>query len=192
MTGGLSRRMGGGDKFAIKLKNKSLIDWAVERSRPQVNTLIINANVAPGQFAHLGLPVVPDTVTGFAGPLAGILSAMEWTLAHQPECQFIASFPCDTPFFPMDLVDRLYAALLRDQAEIACARSGNQLHPVFGLWPVELCKPLRDALVEEELRKMGAWLQRYHCVEVSFDCQPFDPFFNINRPEDLIIAQEML
>lgn len=191
MAGGLSRRMGGGDKFDIKLKEKSLLDRVVERAQPQVDRLILNTNSDPDRFEYLRLPVIPDSVPGYAGPLAGILSGMEWVKAHEPECRFIASFACDTPFFPLDLVSRLYAEMVNDQADIACAESGGRLHPVFGLWPVRLCESLRTALVEEQLRKMGAWLQRYRCVEVGYSCEPFDPFFNINRPEDLALAQSM-
>lgn len=192
MAGGLSRRMGGGDKFDIKLNGKSLLDRVVERALPQVDRLIINANSEPGRFNHLQLPVIPDSVPGYAGPLAGILSGLEWAKAHEPECRFVASFACDTPFFPLDLVYRLYTEMVDDRADIACAESGGRLHPVFGLWPVRLCEALRTALVEEQLRKMGVWLQRYRCVEVNYSHEPFDPFFNINRPEDLVLARSMV
>ncbi len=192
MAGGLSRRMGGGDKFDIELAGKTLLEITVERAKPQVDYLIINANVDAQRFDQFGLPVIADCVEGFAGPLAGILTGMHWAREHHPECEWLASFACDTPFFPTDIVARFQSALHEKSGDIACAKSGSQLHPVFGLWPTSLYDDLRHALIEEDLRRMGAWLNRHNYLEVCYDDKPVDPFFNLNTPEDLKKVRELI
>lgn len=191
LAGGLARRMGGGDKPLMTLGRRPLIDHVIERAHDQVDTLIINANGNPARFEHYGLPVVPDTVAGFAGPLAGVLAGMEWTRVNRPDCPLIATFAADTPFFPRDLVANLLDALDAG-ADIACARSGGRNHPVFGLWPTALANDLRASLVEDGVRKIDAWTAKYRLVPVEFPDAPHDPFFNVNRPDDLARAEYIL
>lgn len=191
LAGGLARRMGGGDKGLRLLGGRPVLDRIVERVRPQVGPLAINANGDPARFAAYGLPVVPDPVADFPGPLAGVLAGLDWAAEHAPGCRFVASFACDAPFLPEDLVDRLTAAV-EGGADMACAASGGQSHPVFGLWPVALRADLRRALVEEGIRKVDRWTARYRLAEVDFPTVPFDPFFNANRPEDLAEAERLL
>lgn len=191
MAGGLSRRMGGGDKFDLKLNGKTLLQIAIERARPQVEQLIINANVDADHFSQYNLPVVADCVAGFAGPLAGILTGMRWAREHLPNCEWIATFACDSPFFPLDLIVRFKSALANQEGDMVCAKSGSQLHPVFGLWPVALYDDLWDTLVNKDIRRMGAWLKTHHYLEVCYDNQPVDPFFNLNTPEDFSRAKEL-
>lgn len=191
LAGGLARRMGGGDKGLRDLGGRSILDRILERVRPQVGPLVLNANGDPERFALYGLPVVADPVDGFAGPLAGVLAGLEWAADHAPGCRFVASFACDAPFLPIDLVDRLGEAVAAG-ADIACAASGGRTHPVFGLWPVALRADLRRALVEEGIRKVDVWTARYQIAEVEFPMRPVDPFFNANRPEDLAEAERLL
>jgi len=191
LAGGQSRRMGGGDKFLKTLAGRPLLDHAIERAAPQVAALVINAGGDPGRLARWNLPVVADVVAGHAGPLAGVLTGMEWAAAHVREASWVATFASDAPFFPTDLVARLAAAVEEHGGDMACAASGGRSHPVFGLWPVRLRKALRSALVEEEVRKVDAWTARYRLVQVEFPAVPADPFFNINRPQDLAIAEAM-
>jgi molybdopterin-guanine dinucleotide biosynthesis protein A len=131
-------------------------------------------------------------VEGFAGPLAGVLTGMEWTRAHRPDCPWIVTIATDTPFFPRDLVARLLRAVGQAGADLACAASGGRAHPVFGLWPVRLAEELRAAMVEEGIRKVDVWTARHPLVEVAFAGGPTDPFFNTNRPEDLAEAERLL
>jgi molybdopterin-guanine dinucleotide biosynthesis protein A len=131
-------------------------------------------------------------VEGFAGPLAGVLTGMEWARAEGPGLPWIATIATDTPFFPSDLVTRLLAAVERDGAELACAASGGRAHPVFGLWPVRLADDLRRALQGEEIRKVDVWTARYRLTVADFPTVPLDPFFNTNRPEDLAEAERLL
>ena len=184
--------MGGGDKCLRPLGGRPLLAHIVERARPQVAELVLNANGDPARFAAFGLPVVADSVPGFAGPLAGILAGLDWVAAHRPEAPSLLSIATDSPFFPPDLAARLVAALSAEGAELACAASAGQAHPVFGLWPIALRHELRRALTEEGVRKIGLWTARYRLATVDFPTDPFDPFFNANRPEDLAEAEHLL
>ncbi|MCW8835447.1 MAG: molybdenum cofactor guanylyltransferase MobA [Rhodospirillales bacterium] len=189
LAGGLSRRMGGGDKCLRLLGGRPLLSHVIERARPQVAELILNANGDPERFSPFGLEVVSDVIDGFAGPLAGVLTGMEWVATHRPDCRWLATFPGDTPFLPADLIGRLLDAVEREGAQMACAASAGRSHPVVGLWPVALRDDLRKAMVEEDMRKILDWTARYRTVEVEFAAVPLDPFFNVNRPEDFDVAE---
>lgn len=192
LAGGLSRRMGGGDKALRSLGGRPILDRVIERLRPQVSVLVLNANGDPARFASYGLPVVADEVPDFAGPLAGILAGLDWAAASRPDCSFVASAATDAPFLPLDLVPRLAAGLEAEEADLACAVSGGRAQPVFGLWPVRLRAELRRAVLEEGIRKVDRWTARYRLAEVAFPEEPVDPFFNANRPEDLEQAAALL
>lgn len=183
LAGGLARRMGGGDKCLLELRGRPMLAHAIDRLTPQVAALAINANGDPTRFAAFALPVLPDLVEGFAGPLAGVLTGMVWAREQVPEATWLVTAATDTPFFPTDLVERLCAAA--GDAEVAFAASGGRTHPVFGLWRLALLDDLRLALTEEDERKIDRFAGRYRVAEVDFPLRPFDPFFNVNRPEDL-------
>jgi molybdopterin-guanine dinucleotide biosynthesis protein A len=189
LAGGLSRRMGGGDKCLRPLAGKPILAHVIERIVPQVQVLVLNANGDPARFQEFGLPVVPDAIEGFAGPLAGVLTGMDWVLAHRPDISWLVSIPTDAPFLPHDLVVRLIDAVGRENGDMACARSGGRAHPVAGLWPVRLADALRSAMTKEEIRKVDVWTGRYRLIEVEFATDPVDPFFNANRPSDLDMAE---
>ena len=196
LAGGRAKRMGGGDKGLRTLGGRTIMDYIVERVRPQVAVLLINANGDPGRFSGYGLPVIADVISdesgGFAGPLAGVLTGMEWAAANQPQCSWVATFACDAPFVPSDLVARFVAAVEEEGAAMACAASRGRAHPVFGLWPGALAAELRQAMSEEDIRKIDRWTARYNLIEVDFAADPFDPFFNINAPEHLTEAERLL
>jgi molybdopterin-guanine dinucleotide biosynthesis protein A len=192
LAGGQSRRMGGGDKALRLVGGVALLERVIERLRPQVGAVVINANGDPARFAKFGAPVVPDSVPDFAGPLAGVLAGLDWTAAHHPDCLLVVSVASDAPFLPVDLVAQLAGELAGANAELACAASAGRAHPVFGLWPVGLREDLRRALVEEGIRKVDQWTARHRIVTVPFPNEPVDPFFNANRPEDLAIAEGLL
>jgi molybdopterin-guanine dinucleotide biosynthesis protein A len=191
LAGGLARRMGGGDKIMLRIGGATILERVLGRMRPQCARLILNANGDPGRFAATGLPVVPDSVPDFAGPLAGILAGLDWAAEHAPEIEWIASVPGDCPFLPHDLVFRLHAARLAANTPLACARSGNWRHPVVGLWPVALREDLRRALVEESLRKIEIWTARHGVAIAEWPDKPVDPFFNVNTPEDAAAAERL-
>jgi molybdopterin-guanine dinucleotide biosynthesis protein A len=188
LAGGQSQRMGGGDKNLRLIAGKPILDHVIDRAKPQVDALVLNANGDPARFARFGVPVIADSVTGFAGPLAGVLAGLDWAAQHLPEAELVASFATDAPFLPRDLVRRLVVALEEGGFDLACAQSNGQVHPVFGLWPVSLRDDLRAALAAGE-RKVDRWTARFKLVEVEFLAEPVDPFFNANRPEDLAEAE---
>ena len=146
----------------------------------------------PARFHGFGLPVVADDVVGFKGPLAGVLAGLDWIALHCPNVGLAISVPTDTPFLPMDLVARLAQGREKKNAEIACASSGGVTHPVIALWPVGLRAELRHALVNEDVRKIGRFTQRYQVAIEDWPIEPYDPFFNANEPEDLAVAESLL
>jgi molybdopterin-guanine dinucleotide biosynthesis protein A len=192
LAGGLARRMGGGDKGLIQIGGKPILNHVIERLEPQVSRLVINANGDPTRFAAYDLPVVPDSVEGFAGPLAGVLAGMEWAKTQAPDAEWVATAATDTPFFPRDLISRFLSSIELAGAKLASAASGGREHPVFGLWPVKLAADLRSALVDEGLRKVDVWTVRHGIAVVEFPDEPYDPFFNANRPEDVAKAEAIL
>lgn len=191
LAGGLARRMGGGDKPLRLLGGKPMLDHALGRLAPQVAAALINANGDPDRFAGYGLPVVPDGLADYPGPLAGILAALDWAAAQRPDLPWLVSVPGDSPFIPLDLVARLHAAREAVGAPLACARSAGQTHPPVGLWPVALREDLRAALTGGE-RKIDRWTARHGCAHADWPDSPVDPFFNANAPEDLAAAERLL
>lgn len=192
LAGGLARRMGGGDKALRTLGGRTVLQRIIDTISPQVSTLLLNANGDPARFAEYGLPVVPDVIEGFAGPLAGVLTGLEWMAENRPEAQWLLTVPSDAPFMPKDLVVRLKAEMERNNGQLACASTNGRTHPVVGLWPVALKGDLRKAMVEEDMRKIDLWTARYDIVHVEFSTDPVDPFFNANRPEDFDAAEALL
>jgi len=192
LAGGQSRRMGGGDKALRLLAGIPLLERVIERLRPQVDALVLNANGDPARFAQFALPVVADSVPGFAGPLVGVLAGLDWAASQRPDCPYIVSVATDAPFLPVDLVARLAEGLNETGADLSCAASGGRSHPVFGLWPVRLRENLRRAVIEEGIRKVDLWTSRHELATVPFADELVDPFFNTNRPEDLETAAALL
>ncbi|WP_375258019.1 molybdenum cofactor guanylyltransferase MobA [Citreimonas sp.] len=198
LAGGLATRMGGGDKGLLHVDGRSLLSRAIDRLGPQVDGLALNANGDPARFAEYGLPVLPDTIADFPGPLAGVLAGLDW--AADQGADNIVTAAADTPFFPTDLVARLQAAatgpyplaLAATPRDRTALKSGGKLnrHPTFGLWPVALRDDLRAAL-KDGLRKVVLWTDRHGGTEALFEAEPFDPFFNVNTPDDLARAEAL-
>lgn len=200
LAGGLATRMGGGDKGLLELGGQTLLARVMGRLAPQVDGMALNANGDAARFAGVGLPVIADTVDGFPGPLAGVLAGLDWAAGRGAEA--IVTVAVDTPLFPADLVTRLTAiaegqvhplVLAATKGEVhtrSKSRSGLIRHPTFGLWPVALRDDLRAAL-EGGLKKVVLWTDRHGGRECLFPSDPFDPFFNVNTPEDLARAEAL-
>lgn len=194
LAGGLSRRMGGIEKSLLQLSGKPLIEHIRDRLAPQVGAMVISANGDPARFSRLGLPVISDTIPGNAGPLAGILAAMAWSRENHPETTHVLSVAADTPFFPLDLRERL----ANDAApgRIAVAASGGRTHPVFALWPVGLERDLAAWLVAGNRKVMGFVLcHSWRAVDFpdrETRTGQIDPFYNINTPENLARAAQLV
>jgi molybdopterin-guanine dinucleotide biosynthesis protein A len=191
LAGGLARRMGG-DKALRKLGGIPLLARAIAALRPQCEGLVLSANGDPERFAGFDLPIVADDLPGFMGPLAGILAGLDWIAAHRPDVASAISVPADTPFLPGDLAARLMDARAKDNALIACARSGGRTHQAAAVWPVSMRFDLRHALVVENIRKVEVFLQNYSRAIVEWPNLPYDPFFNANDPSDLAAAEAIL
>lgn len=184
LAGGLSRRMGGGDKPLVEVLGKTLLERTIERLAPQVGPLLLNANGEPSRFARFGLPVRADVLDGYGGPLVGILTALEW--AAEQGAHWLLTAAADTPLFPADLAERLRAAIAAEGAVLGMAASGSHTHPVFGLWPVWLAAELRRAVTEHDVRKVEAFTDHFKVARVEWPLLPHDPFFNVNAPEDVV------
>lgn len=185
LAGGLSTRMGGGNKGLRVLGGETLLSRVIRRLGPQCAAIAINANGAPEPFQDYALPVIADGFAGFAGPLAGVLAGMEW--AAGTGADRVVSVSVDTPFIPEDLVYRLLDA--RGRSGLAVAASPDETgrlrdHPTCALWPVALRDDLRAAL-ESGLHRIGQFAAAYQPGRAVFDSSPVDPFLNINTPEDL-------
>jgi molybdenum cofactor guanylyltransferase len=191
LAGGRAARMGGGDKGLQEVGGSTILARVIERVQPQVDALVLNANGDPARFASYGLPVIPDTVPGFVGPLAGVLAGLAWAEANHPQARYVVTVPADGPFVPRDLVQRLAEKLVAEDAELATAASGVQTYPVVGLWPVRLRPALHDALTNEGVQKVDAWTKRYRRAIAAFPVEPVDPFFNANTPEQLAEAEQL-
>lgn len=196
LAGGLSRRMGGGDKGLLELAGKPMLAHVLDRLAPQVGRTIINANGDPTRFAAFKLPVVSDTVAGFVGPLAGVLAGMRWAAANTPSARWIATAAGDAPLLPANMVARLAEAIADKPGSIALAQSGGEVHPVIGLWPVALADDL-EAQLADGVRKVLDWTDRHGTVAVPFPMVrlcgiDLDPFFNANTPPELDALRTML
>jgi molybdenum cofactor guanylyltransferase len=191
LAGGLARRMGGGDKPMRQIGGRTILARVVARLKPQCDGLMLNANGDPLRFASFGLPVIPDTVANFPGPLAGILAALDWTAVNRPEVSWVLSAAADCPFLPHDLVARLHLARAEQNAELVVAASDGRSHPVIGLWNVGLREELRHALVVEDIRKTSRWTARYRLATVTWPAEPLDPFFNANTVDDIAEAERL-
>jgi molybdopterin-guanine dinucleotide biosynthesis protein A len=192
LAGGLARRMGGGDKPLKTIRGKTILDRVIECVRPQTSAVALNANGDPARFARWSLPVVADSIEGFAGPLAGVLAGMDWASEQAPDAEFILSVAADCPFLPKDLAAELESAREAARADICVAHSCGQAHPVIALWRVALRDDLRRALVEENMRKIDRWTARYRMASVEWPAKQVDPFFNANTPEDIAEAERLL
>jgi molybdopterin-guanine dinucleotide biosynthesis protein A len=190
LAGGQARRMGGGDKGLRPFAGTTLLAAVLARLRDQAGPILINANGDAGRFERFGCPVLPDApdVAG-QGPLAGILAALDWAVAAGHAV--IATVPTDTPFLPLDLLVCLATARQAVSADVAYAVSSRR-HPVVALWASALGPRLRQAVVEQGLRKVEAWLETLKTVPVPFPVGPVDPFLNLNTPEELVEAAALL
>lgn len=197
LAGGLSRRMGGGDKGLLDVGGTRLIGRVIDSVRPQVSHLAINANGPPDRFFEFGLPVIEDPIDGFVGPLAGVLAGMRWAETLAADVSHLLTVSSDAPFLPDDLAEQLrQTAKAAPDGAIVLAASDGQVHPVIGLWPVRHADDLESAL-KEGVRKVLRWTDRHGTVQAAFEPQHIgaarvDPFFNANTPEELQEARDLI
>ncbi len=177
LAGGRGSRMGGVDKGLVDLRGKPMVAHALDALRPQVGRVLINANRHLDQYKIFGCEVVPDALDGYLGPLAGLASAMQAAATL-----YVATVPCDSPLLADDLVERLYRALARDDADISVAHDGERLHPVFALLKRELLPSLIEYLAAGE-RKIDIWFARHRLAVADFSDRA-ETFINVNNPDE--------
>jgi molybdenum cofactor guanylyltransferase len=197
LAGGHSKRMGGADKALYSVAGKSLLARVIQRISPQVKRFVLSANGDPSRFATFGIPVVADTVDGI-GPLAGLHAGMRWSEKNVPDARFVVSVAADMPFIPADLVERLAEGCGRDENTVALAASPAGTHPICGLWPVALADGLERLLRSGGTTAILAFADRFMRLNVPFDDlvlpngESVDPFFNVNTPEDVARAEQIV
>ncbi len=187
IAGGQSSRMGGREKAFLELASKPVILHVIEQFEPQVDQLVINANGEPARFSEFGLDVVPDVLTSLTTPLAGLHAALKFT--KSVEAEVLVTVPSDTPFLPFNLVAKLLEKALVRGAAIAA--SGDQEHYIVGAWRMELLDDLETAIAQDNLFRVKDWAHRTSAQKVEWPVEPYDPFFNVNAPEDLRIAEQI-
>ncbi|MDC0247709.1 molybdenum cofactor guanylyltransferase [Pelagibacteraceae bacterium] len=190
LAGGKSKRMGK-DKLFLKLNNTILIDYTVQKVKKYLKELIIVTNQENEFFRKNNLITVKDCIDGQLGPLVGILSAMKWAKENSPKTSWIASFPCDTPFFPESVILKFIEESKKKESLILCASSHGRKHNIFGLWSIKLYDKLYDDLVINKIRKVEDWTKVNNIKNIEFKFKDYDPFFNINTLEDLEIAKKL-
>lgn len=187
LAGGRSSRMGGGDKCLLPVQNKPLITHILDALTPQTSDILINTNSDPAPFLKFSLPVLPDAISGFQGPLAGLLTGMLWARRRHPRQVYLLSVAGDVPFLPEDLVARLHENLVSGHADIAIAACPHTSHPTIGLWPVDLAERLEHDLMETNIRSMLQWISAFRVARAQFSSQAL---MNLNTRAELDACQQ--
>ena len=190
LAGGQSKRMGK-DKLFLELNNKKLIEHTLDKVKKYLKKIIIITNQDNKFFFENNLTTVKDCVEGQLGPLVGILTAMKWAKENLSKCSWIATFPCDTPFFPESIIKRFIEESEKKESLILCASSHGRKHNIFGLWSLDLYDKLEDDLTNNKVRKVQDWTEKNKIKNLEFKFEKYDPFFNINTEEDLEFAKKL-
>ena len=190
LAGGQSKRMGE-DKLFLDLNNKKLIEHTLDKVKKYLKEIIIVTNKDNKFFLENNLTTVKDCIEGQLGPLVGILTAMKWAKENLNKCSWVATFPCDTPFFPETIIKSFIEASEKKESLILCASSHGRKHNIFGLWSLDLYDKLKDDLINKKVRKVQDWIEKNKIKNLEFEFKDYDPFFNINTKEDLEIAKKL-
>ena len=190
LAGGQSKRMGK-DKLFLELNNKKLIEHTLDKVKKYLKKIIIITNQDNKFFFENNLITVKDCIEGQLGPLVGILTAMKWAKENLKKCSWIATFPCDTPFFPESIIKSFIEESEKKESLILCASSHGRKHNIFGLWSLDLYDKLKDDLVNKKVRKVQDWTEKNKIKNLEFEFKDYDPFFNINTKEDLEFAKKL-
>jgi len=190
LAGGKSKRMGE-DKLFLNLNNKTLIEHTINKVKKHFDKLIIVTNKENEFFKKNNYTIVKDCITGQLGPLVGILTAMKWAKENYPDCCWVATFPCDTPFFPESIILKFIEESKKKESLILCASSHGRKHNIFGLWSLDLYDKLHNDLVNNKVRKVQDWTKVNNIKNIEFKFKDYDPFFNINTVEDLEFAKKL-
>jgi len=190
LAGGQSKRMGK-DKLFLEFNNKKLIEHTIDKVKKYLKKVIIITNQDNEFFSKNNLITVKDCIEGQLGPLVGILTAMKWAKENLNKCSWIATFPCDTPFFPEKIIESFIEESEKKESLILCASSHGRKHNIFGLWSLDLYDKLKDDLINKKVRKVQDWTEKNKIKNLEFAFKDYDPFFNINTEEDLAVAKKI-
>jgi len=190
LAGGQSKRMGK-DKLFLEFNNKKLIEHTIDKVKKYLKKVIIITNQDNEFFSKNNLITVKDCIEGQLGPLVGILTAMKWAKENLNKCSWIATFPCDTPFFPEKIIESFIKESEKKESLILCASSHGRKHNIFGLWSLDLYDKLKDDLINKKVRKVQDWTEKNKIKNLEFKFKDYDPFFNINTEEDLEFAKKL-
>jgi len=190
LAGGQSKRMGK-DKLFLEFNNKKLIEHTLDKVKKYLKKVIIITNQDKEFFSKNNLKTVKDCIEGQLGPLVGILTAMKWAKENLNKCSWIATFPCDTPFFPESIIKSFIEESEKKESLILCASSHGRKHNIFGLWSLDLYDKLKDDLINKKVRKVQDWTEKNKIKNLEFKFKDYDPFFNINTEEDLEFAKKL-
>ena len=190
LAGGQSKRMGK-DKLFLEFNNKKLIEYTIEKVKKNLGKVIIITNNENEFFSKNNLITVKDCIEGQLGPLVGILTAMKWAKENLDKCSWIATFPCDTPFFPESIIKSFIEESKKKESLILCASSHGRKHNIFGLWSLDLYDKLKDDLINKKVRKVQDWTEKNKIKNLEFEFKDYDPFFNINTKDDLEFAKKL-
>ena len=190
LAGGQSKRMGK-DKLFLELNNKKLIEHTIDKVKKYLKEVIIVTSQENEFFSKNNLTTVKDCIKGQLGPLVGILTAMKWAKENLTNCSWIATFPCDTPFFPESIIENFIQESKKRESLILCASSHGRKHNIFGLWSLDLYDKLRDDLINSKIRKVQDWTEKNKIKNLEFKFKDYDPFFNINTLDDLKFAKKL-
>ena len=190
LAGGQSKRMGK-DKLFLEFNNKKLIEHTIDKVKKYLKKIIIITNQDNEFFSKNNLTTVKDCIGGQLGPLVGILTAMKWVKENLSQCSWIATFPCDTPFFPESIIESFIEESKKKESLILCASSHGRKHNIFGLWSLDLYDKLKDDLINKKVRKVQDWTEKNKIKNLEFKFKDYDPFFNINTEEDLEFAKKL-
>ena len=191
LAGGQSRRMGK-DKLFLELGNKKLIEHTIDKVKKYLKQVIIITNQNNEFFKKNNLTTVKDCIAGQLGPLVGILTAMKWAKENTNKYSWVATFPCDTPFFPESIIKSFIHESEKKESLLLSASSHGRKHNIFGLWSLDLYDKLKNDLVNKKIRKVQDWTEKNKIKNLEFEFKDYDPFFNINTKEDLEFAKKLI
>ena len=187
LAGGKSNRFGE-DKSKVKLNDKTLLEHTFNKIKSKFDKIVIVSN-SKSQNNYI---TITDCIDGQLGPLVGVLSAMKWIKKNNYSYKWIATFPCDTPFFDISLVDKFVEASKKNDSMLYFAKSGEKRHNIFGLWSLKLLENLETDIIKNNHRKVEKWANKIGVKTIDILYKEIDPFFNINTKEDLAEAEKII